>query len=343
MDVREITGALADESLNLLQNGVLTGDALTLSTQDGCEGRTQLTLTNPTSHQVDFVVTPDSRDSRWSAWPDHTHGSLEPGETATLAFDARRPGGVDETFRDLAFAVDLEMLLPGRRYTLPTIQAPVPLELDLDSTHIEETERMLALDGSSFASVPSDAFTLPDGPMTLECWFNAEKYGNRTGLVAKTESSEYGFFVSRGIPSFSIHLDGSYAEASAEDFKLKADTWHHIAGVYDGSEVRLYVDGELVSTVERTGERTTNALPFLIGADVNGRGEATSHFEGVIDDVRLSSVARYTGDRFEPARDWTSDADAVLLFDMNREVGPWILDRSDSQAHARKTNKAALK
>jgi hypothetical protein len=41
-------------------------------------------------------------------------------------------------------------------------------------------------------------------------------------LLAKTESSEYGIFVTDGTPEFSVHLDGRYRTAKSTDTTLKA-------------------------------------------------------------------------------------------------------------------------
>ena len=33
----------------------------------------------------------------------------------------------------------------------------------------------------------------------MECWLNADRFTDRNGLVAKTEGSEFGFFVNGGV------------------------------------------------------------------------------------------------------------------------------------------------
>ena len=49
--------------------------------------------------------------------------------------------------------------------------------------------------------------------------------------------------------------------------------------------------------------------------------------------MRLSTGARYQGDRFEPARHYEPDAQTVLLLDMDTARGPWLLDRSGRGGH----------
>ncbi len=342
MDVREITAEFADEAADLAGLVPVVSPSIELNSYGESDAHTKITIANPTSRPVDYALTPESMDSRWAAWPDHAHGSLDPGQSVTLGFDFRRTGGLDNTFRDVRFALDMDMLMPGHRYAIPTVYRDVPVRLDIERLQLADEDRLLELDGDSYAAVMSDQFELPDGPMTLECWFNADNYDGRTGLVAKTENSEFGFFVSDGNAEFVIHLDGRYATAAAQTGTIRTGVWHHMAGVYDGSTVRLYIDGELAGTVNGAGNRTRNTLPMIIGGDVNGGGNAVSLFEGQIDSVRLSSSARYTGNSFAPERSWASDESTVLLYDMDQDFGPWIIEESATGAHAKRYGKADL-
>src|SRR5206468_2777436 len=68
--------------------------------------------------------------------------------------------------------------------------------------------------------------------------------------------------------------------------------WHHIAGVHDqaAGENRIYIDGRLDAQEARSGTPATNGEQVLIGArDIDGFDD----FSGLIDEVRISSVARY--------------------------------------------------
>ena len=188
----------------------------------------------------------------------------------------------------------------------------------------------------------SDWLKLPDGPLTLECWFTGDDYEGRRGLVTKTEGSEYGLFVSDGKPGFSVHVGGAYADADFDTAALQPGVRYHLAGVYDGTQARLYLDGKLVASVDKKGERKTNTLPLMIGADVDGSGNPTSQFAGTIEAVRLSSTTRYTGEQFKPAEAWEADDATVLLLDMDRRMGPWVIDESGHGAHAKLVGKAKL-
>ena len=169
-----------------------------------------------------------------------------------------------------------------------------------------------------------------------------ERFSDRVGVVAKTEGSEYGIFASNGRPEFFIHVGGGYRVASApEQFRLKTRSWSHVAGVYDGRSVRLFINGKEVGRSSASGNRLTNMLPLVVGGDVAEDGSMMSPFEGRLEEVRLSKVARYT-QNFAPADRHASDDDTLLLLPCDVAVGAFLPDRSGQKAHAAVTGSVKL-
>jgi hypothetical protein len=113
---------------------------------------------------------------------------------------------------------------------------------------------------------------------------------------------------------------------------LKPGTWHHIAGVYDGSEVRLYVDGSVVGLTQGSGKRKTNQLPLTIGADVNGQSEPMSFLKGRVDSLRLSKGPVYTQAKFTPERRLMHGADTLILTNMDRQLGTAVQGFDEGKA-----------
>jgi hypothetical protein len=343
LDVREITGDFATEITALASTPVVIPGVLALGADNAVDQLIEVPLTNSTSKPAEFTVIPESGDSRWLVSPDHMHVELAAGESVTAEFRVRRGAApLDATFRPLAMAVDIEVLMPGHRYAVPTILAETTLQIDAERLPTADSDLILSLSESGHAEVPNDLAAVPEGPFTLEAWFKADELGRRTGLVSKTEGSDYGLFVSEGRPHFAVHVGGEYAVAESAEPMIQPGRWHHIAGVYDGSEVRAYLDGSLVVATPAAGERQTNELPLMIGADVDRRGRGTSTFRGQIASVRLSSAVRYTGEQFEPAQVLGEDADTALLFDMDRSVGPWLVNEGRRGGLARLRDRALL-
>lgn len=70
--------------------------------------------------------------------------------------------------------------------------------------------------------------------------------------------------------------------------------WHHIAVTYNGSLLRLYIDGVLDTSVSTSATMLDTAHPLLLGALSGNAGaeRIASGFNGMIDEVRISNIAR---------------------------------------------------
>src|SRR5262249_38964925 len=68
---------------------------------------------------------------------------------------------------------------------------------------------------------------------------------------------------------------------------LAANAWTHLAETYDGTALRLYVNGAPAGTQALSGSLLTSANPLQIGGDsIFGQ-----YFAGLIDEVRVYNVA----------------------------------------------------
>ncbi len=67
------------------------------------------------------------------------------------------------------------------------------------------------------------------------------------------------------------------------------NTWIHIACTYDGSMIKLYVNGTLESSVAASGNINTNNQPLIIGRNLLN---SWNDWFGSIDDVRVWNIAR---------------------------------------------------
>lgn len=346
MDVREITAAMGDECAVLTRTPPAFGPALELSESGEMAGEIRATVRNTASRPIDVTLTPDSGDSRWHFTPDHNHATIRAGDSREFVFGVRRAESTaDADLRTIQLVLDQDYLAPGFRYPLPTQRTEVPIRVMLTEPRIlaGAPESALRVDGNGWVEVDARLASPPTSAgqaLTLECWFNADSYQPRTGLVTKTESSEYGFFVNNGVPSFSVYVGGQYLEIKGTG-AVPAGSWHHLAGVYDGREARLYLDGRQIASGTREGRRSANALPLLIGADVNGEGGAVSQFTGWIDGVRVSSEARYTAEFTPTRRAAPADSDLMLL-NFDPQTAIWTFDESDARAHPRLRGTASV-
>jgi len=325
MDVREISAELGDECVKQNAAKPVFSNAIDFAADGSVQTRVAATIKNVTSRPIDLTVAPESEDSRWAMDPDHDHAHIEPGASKTFEFFmTRRAGELDDTFREPELLVNAEVLMPSHRYALPDQRTALPLNLKSLPERSISSDTALQVKGEEALLIGDDEFSVPDGPFTIECWMRAESFNARTGLLAKTEGSDYGIFVNDGTPNFSVFLNDKYVSVRSKK-KLPTDSWHHIAGVFDGAEVRLYVDGRLAGRTIGAGKRKTNKLPLVVGADVDKDGRPTSFFKGRVDGVRVTRQAIYTADSFSPERRLTAGPDTALLCNMDAMLGKNLL------------------
>ncbi|MEL7237503.1 MAG: LamG-like jellyroll fold domain-containing protein [Planctomycetota bacterium] len=342
VDPRAMTLELttAAESLATLQ---LDFDRPLEVSADASQSAVAVSMTNPTTMPVELTLTPTTDDSRWTVRPEHAHVKLEGEASATVTFDVvRADDSLDNAFRVLTIDTDAELLTDSARYTIPRQQTLVPFTVAPGWQPGVTPGQTLAVDGEGGLMVASRDVRLPaESAFTLEGWIRGDDFAGRRGVLAKTERSEYGIFASDARPTFSVHLDGRYVTVRGEVDQLKVGRWHHVAGVFDGEEVRLYVDGTLVAVAPGSGRRTTNGLPLIIGGDVNRDGLHTSGFDGLIDDVRLTASAVYDGDKFEPpTRGEIRDDASLMSLNMDAVLGTFGWDEANKSLIGRATGDA---
>ena len=137
----------------------------------------------------------------------------------------------------------------------------------------------------------STSLALTNG-MTVEAWVNPTTLGNayRTVVFREQPGSEvYSLYANQSgnpqAPLGEVYVNG-FKDASAST-GLATGSWAHLAETYDGSSVRLYVNGTLVSTTAAPGSLASSTAPLRIGGN-NIWGE---YFGGLIDEVRVYNRA----------------------------------------------------
>ncbi len=305
----------------------------------------EVTLANPSQRPLEVTLAAEE-DPAWVITPPLRQERLEPGASRTFAFTCVR---VKSAFAPQpaapVFGLETVYVEEDARTPLPRKRFPAALryaQLPEDTFAAVETPTALQVTAErSGVRVDASRFTLPDGPFTVEAWVYPESNSLTAGLVSKLQRAGYGLLGDERQVSFVVHLDGRNIVARAEQ-PLPLRQWTHVAGVFDGQSVTLYLNGQPAGQVAATGSRQTNDLPLYLGADPGAEGGPSRAFRGWVDEVRLSQTARYT-EAFTPARRHEPDADTVLLFHLDRLVGGLAPDHSTSQAHGTPVGATAVK
>jgi len=112
----------------------------------------------------------------------------------------------------------------------------------------------------------------------------------------------------------SLRFNLPYLEpyTNSDKTNWEADTWYHIAGVFTGSQIMIYINGEVDTAQPLTGSVPRSTLNAAIGAHCFG---GKDFFNGVIDEVAIYDYAR-------TAEDVQNDFNSVA----KNPVGYWRFD-----------------
>ena len=89
-----------------------------------------------------------------------------------------------------------------------------------------------------------------------------------------------------GYPSCEIY-SGSWQIAATYNTALPTSAWSHILCTYDGTNIKLYINGQLKATRAETDSITAQNDTLYIGRDTVG----SNYFSGKIDDTRIYPYA----------------------------------------------------
>jgi hypothetical protein len=165
----------------------------------------------------------------------------------------------------------------------------------------------LLLDGTDDFVTSDDNIDLSSGDFTVDMWIRPTSVTGYKGLWQSGTSSLLNVYL------IGDQVQGTVAGSTTlflSSTRISANVWTMISVEREGSVHRLYINGVLEQS-SSTGNRPDDGV-FAIGK--NGFGD----FNGYIDEVRLSSTARYEGTSFtEPTSNYAVDGDttALLHFD----------------------------
>jgi glucose/arabinose dehydrogenase/PKD repeat protein len=150
----------------------------------------------------------------------------------------------------------------------------------------------ISFDGVDDSVVVPDAAGLDlSTGMTLEAWVRPSALGTtwRTALAKQhNDSLAYSLYANRNttVPSTEIYVNGRLRGLNGTA-ALPLNQWSHLASTYDGSAIRLFVNGAQVATAARAGAIEASTGPLSIG----GNAAHAEWFAGLIDEVRVYNRA----------------------------------------------------
>ena len=149
----------------------------------------------------------------------------------------------------------------------------------------------LSFDGSSSRVRVADSASLDlTSAVTLEAWVYPAAAQSGWRAVVQKETDSYLLHASSGAgglrPAAGVTV-GAAVPTVFSPSALPVGAWSHLAMTYDGSQIRLFVNGVQVASLPQTGAIAPSGSPLWIG----GNSPYGEYFSGRIDEVRVYRAA----------------------------------------------------
>ncbi|MBI2684667.1 MAG: LamG domain-containing protein [Acidobacteria bacterium] len=140
----------------------------------------------------------------------------------------------------------------------------------------------LTLSGLASAQTASNLGIALDGsvPFSVDAWIRPNGASSLATILG--QDGVFQFAVTGRSLTFSIVNAGTVQ--SSPSFPLDGDqAWHYVCATYDGSNVRLYVDGAFSNGQSFSGTAPARTAPFLMGAGLQGLLSAVRVYSTALD------------------------------------------------------------
>lgn len=163
--------------------------------------------------------------------------------------------------------------------------------------------KALSFDGvDDYVEVPDSPSLNPTEQITIEAWYKPLSFvgaGNEP-IVDKSFTSHnppyYQYMLGvtgdgyKNSPAsfvFYITTNNNWKYTRSEPGIWKTGQWYHIIGLYDGTSMELYVNGNLISSTPGSGKINNYGMKLRIGSYVN----FNAFLRGTIDEIRIYNRA----------------------------------------------------
>ena len=181
----------------------------------------------------------------------------------------------------------------------------------LDTAQKKFGTASLLLDGTGdYLTIPTNQeFGFGTSAITIEAWIRpANVTGEHTIIDTRTGSATD--------TALRLYTDGTAIKVDvgnttvATGGTVAINTWYHVAVTKTGTSTKLFLGGTQIGSTFSDSNNYGSTKPVNIGADYVG----ANAFNGHIDEVRISTTARYTGAYTLPAGIFQGDDNTKLLY-----------------------------
>ncbi len=220
--------------------------------------------------------------------------------TGTTAEDKTSNGNTGTVHGGTWGTSDLSLTpAPKPEFTTEETEEPLEPESTAEETEVlqpETLQSVASFDGTNdYIEVPYKKELNP-AQFTLSCWAKVEGGQGQwrspvTCRTAKGSSALGGYILYAGNNNKWQFWTGNGGWVTLQGADVVLNTWTHVAATYDGSTMKLYINGELSGNPVPSKILINSQYPLRIGAGVT-EGNPGYFFNGKIAEVRLWDKAR---------------------------------------------------
>ncbi|GAB4121083.1 MAG: hypothetical protein Fur005_24710 [Roseiflexaceae bacterium] len=209
--------------------------------------------------------------------------------------------------------------IPATATSIPATATSIPA-----TATVVVANSAFATDGSNDLAIGP---ALSGNLRTVELWVRPNANNANAVIVSQSSGSRgWSLELTSGRATFWVaDSAGTWRRAINSNVRLVANQWYHVAATYDGTNARVYVNGN-----QGTSANLRTLAPAGV-LRVGGLG-GFAFFNGQMDKLRISSVVRYTAAFTAPGR-FSSDVSTLALYHFDEGSGQVANDSSANVYH----------
>ena len=162
-------------------------------------------------------------------------------------------------------------------------------------------------ESASYVSYPDSANLHLSDAWTIEGWVYSNSQSQDSQVIDKSGNNTD--FTTRAwlewnAGTFQVKVDGTSAAQAVGSAVWTSGAYQHFAVVQNNGTCTVYRNGVSVGSFANTASWGNNVGPLIIGNNSRNNG---SQFQGFLDEIRFSGVARYTANFTPPTAPFTLD------------------------------------
>ena len=143
---------------------------------------------------------------------------------------------------------------------------------------------------NSYVSIPdSTSLDVLATSITVMAWIKVNHStvnSDWEGIVTKGNAS-WRLMATAGTKTVYFAASGTSSADIGGSRNVNDGQWHHVAGVYDGANLLIYVDGKLDASRSDSGSIVTTSDPVSIGYLANTRSSGHYWLDGLVDEASI--------------------------------------------------------